>query len=292
MQIHPIFNQKIQTKHQNFCGKHASILELLHRNYTLNMKSVTDKIMRECTQTSANGFQAVYNIIPAGMPPQIPAAGIVKSFMEIAIDRSKKLIESIKIMSGKTPNFYLEETRFTYNKKGQIIRVLKQTTSPNGIKNDIKTNIKYEDNRTIIKKYINDGEKQSKTIITSEDGKKTILKFARNNINKRTERFKYMEGKTIYSTVATENSGIKFEAYGDPETGEMVFSSNTLNPTIYGEYIEQLSNGSYIKQVLARNGSVITREIPPSVADNFIHQRIDLLTPENEILTKLEEFGL
>ena len=291
MQIHPIFRHKPETTNMTFCGKNHNLLELLHRNYTLNSKNIADKIITNGRLISANGEKAKYNISPAGNPPKIPAAGIIKGLMEIIIDRPKKLITSIKIFSGKQPETLLEETQYTYNKKGQIIRTHKQTFSPNGIQHSIKTNIKYEDNSITMKKEIDEGVKDTTTIITSVNGKKLILKSGKNQ-NGTIEHFKYEEGKTLYSNTVSKHSDGQFEAFGDPHTGEMVFSRSTINPTNAGEYIELLSNGSYEKQVLSRNGHIAKKEIPPSVADSFIHQKIDLITPQNEILTKLEEYGL
>ncbi len=291
MKITPISKYKFN---QNFkATTPLNTLELLHRNYSVEIKPLAEKIMAACQPVSTSGSASVYRILPPdSMRQKKPVGGVIKDAMEIVIDRSKKLISSIKIFSGSNPNTCIENSQYTYNKKGQIIRVAKQTTSPNGITNEIKTNIKYDGDTIIIKKDMNSGAKISQTIITNQDGKKLILKSGQNNENKSSDSFKYKEGEILQSTIESGYSSGRFEANGDPFTGEMVFSKNTLNPVNAGEYIELLDNGMYYKQIMQRNGSVTTREIPQTVADDFIHRRIDLLTPQNEILTKLEEYGI
>ena len=279
---------------KNFRGlTKLNTIDLLHRNYSVEIKPLAEKIMAAGKEVSVSGTSATYRIPPhQSMFSPKPVGGVIKDFMEIVIDRSKKLISSIKIFSGTNQKSCLENSQYIYNKKGQIIRVAKQTTSPNGIVNNIKSNIKYDGDNIIITKDMNNGAKISQTIITTEDGKKLIIKSGKNTENKSLDSFKYKEGETLHSTIQYEYSHARFDASGDPHTGEMVFSSSTLNPTNAGEYIELLGNGMYFKQTVRRDGIITTKEITPTVADDFIHRRIDLLTPPNEILTKLEEYGL
>ena len=211
--------------------------------------------------------------------------------MEIVVNRSKKLVESIKIFAGNKEEKLLESSEYTYNKKGQIIRILRSTTSPNDNLHQIKTNIKYEDNGITIQKDFDNGTKYLKTTITTLNNKKHILKFSKNNTGT-IEKFKYTEKEALCSSREKEGTGVLFEASGDPLTGEMVFSKNITSPCNRGEYIELLSNGNYYKQVVAKDWHISTKEIPASIADDFIHQKVDLMTPENEMLTKLEEYGL
>ncbi len=287
MYIHPISNSNTRPA---FSGKNTTFLELINRNYTTDVKNVANKIISIGKETETAGTKATYVIFPNGAHQQSPAADMIKGCMQVVIDRTKKLIDNIKIFSYKNPEHCLENTSYTYNRKGQIVRAHKQTLSPNKIAKDIKINIKYDEDSIIMTKNINNGSEEIKTVITVEDGKKLVLKSGRKN-NNVIEQFKYKEGETLYSSSGYEHSKINFEAYGDPATGEMIFSSDKTNQPKTQEYIEQLSDGNYVKQIFLKNGDVITKDIPPSLADNFIHQKLDLITPQNEIVTRLEEFG-
>ncbi len=283
MKIYSISQQQ-NVNHKGFQNK--TIPQLAKNNYKeFNSKEIIGKITKLGEKTEKSTYQI--------MPAQNQIAENLKGLMEVVVDKSKALIERIKIFSNENPKLCLTDIEYTYNKKGQIIRVNKKTLSPNKKENHIKSNLKYEDNAVIIDKDINDGTKKTRTIISNKDSKNFILKSTRNYKDKTTEKLIYKEDENLTFTIRHKKNNTKeYSAYGDPQTGELIFSKNTFSPMNMGEYTELQGDGNYIRQIEFDDGTIKTRISKAKPSDSFQRQKIDLITPEQEMLSILEEYGV
>ncbi len=270
----------------NYKGfQNLSVPQLAKNNYkNFNQKDIINKI----TKIGEQKQKATYQITPS----KNQTTENLKGLIEIALNKSKNLIERIRVFAKETPELCLTDIEYTYNKKGQIIRVNKKTVTPNKT-NHIKSNLKYEENAVIIDKDINDGTKKTRTIISNRDNKNFILKSTKNYKDKTTEKLLYKENEALEYTIRHKNNIKKeYSAYGEPNTGELIFSKNTFNRMNEGEYTELQGNGTYIRQILFDDGTTTIRECKTKPTDSFQRQKIDIITPEQEILSILEEYGV
>ena len=205
---------------------------------------------------------------------------------QVVIDKAKSLITDLFTLNKE--NQYLEKAHYDYNDKGQMIAVSKKGVSSNGKKNSVRTRIKYSGKNIIVSKDINYGKIGIQTIFGFHQGKKTIDLTINKPQEGLVEHTSYVEDKTLEETITKDNE-VKFEGFGDPLTGEMVFSRSSLQPLSNFECCELLDNHMYHKQIYFDNfKTVVTREVPPTNADCFAKNSKDMVTPQQELVTTIK----
>lgn len=257
----------------------SPIMKLLHTNISANLKPVTKQITETYMPVEVSKNIATYKFL------NLESSKV----LELVIDKTKMLISRLGIFSTKDGSC-TENAIFDYNKKGQIIRSIKNSVSPTGKENTIRTNIKYQNDNITITKDVNNGHKTIKTFFSDIDGKRNVeLCITKPDVGIE-EKISYKEGKKLEGII-TKNDEVRMTAYGDVETGQMVFSHNTLSPNANCVCFEMLENGDYHKQLFFDNyETVVTRTVARSVSDYFTHNNKDLMTPQDEIISKLSEF--
>lgn len=207
--------------------------------------------------------------------------------VQIIINKLKSLITDVITLNKE--NVPIEEIHYDYGNKGQMIRANKKGISANGKKNSVRTNIKYTGDEIVVSKDINHGTINIKTIFGKKADKKSVdLTITKNNENT-VENVLYVEDTKLQTTIV-KGDEVKFEGFGDPNSGEMVFSKSKFHPQADMECCELMDNGMYHKQVYFDNfKTVISRDVAPNSADCFGRIVKDMMTPQQELAQKLKQ---
>ena len=262
---------QINQPQNNFTGVNQQrLIPTLQRNLAIDMKALTRTIM-EKGELTAGKTQDIYSFTNSQ-----------GARLEIIINKVKQLIAGFKSYIDER---CAEEATYDYNKKGDIIRIYKTSQSSSGSISSLRGNVKYTEDGLILTKNFSDGSKSTTTF--SKNPQNRISFEKQHATTGMTEKLEYVEAETLNSKIL-KNGNVEFEAYGDAESGEMVFSRN--NTKNYEEFIELMSNGKYCKQTCISLHKVLTNIVRPSVANHFVHIYKDLVTPQNELALKVNEF--
>ena len=247
----------------------AQLIPTIQDNFLVNSKSIM-KQLRECAQVAKVSQTDVYTL-----------GDVNEKCLKVVFSRLKQLITEVKTFEqGKC----VESVHYDYNKKGDIIRVNKLCNSSAGRSNSFNSNIKYTNDGMVINKRGTDGTQVVATFTNGEQQKVVLEKTRSDGL---VENVVFVEGEKLEAKIV-DNDRVRFDAYGDANTGEMIFSRDFTN--YYEEYTELVDGGKYHRQLVFENKNIVTKSVGATVANHFFHLFKDFITPLNELRLKIGEF--
>lgn len=256
----------------SFSGReHIRMMAAIKNNFPTDTAKLPAQIIKQGNLVSKDkADRLIYSLIKTS-----------SEYIEVTLSALKRQILGLKVFQN---DVCIEDSTFTYNKKGEMIRKVSQYTSLANRKTSITTNLKREKDSLIVTKKFNDGTESQAEF--SNDGNKIILK-SKNPSNDLNEELIYIKEEKLESKVC-DTDRVKLEAYADATTGEMLFSRDDTK--LYEAFIELLPDGNYHKRLFSGMEVISDKIVPPSIGNYFLHKEKDLLTPLNDLITKISYF--
>ena len=270
MKIHPVCNNS-----KTFTGiKPNQLIDTIGKNFSVDMKSLSKDIVEKGAKV-ADKKNDIYLLKSAE----------TSNVLEIVMIKAKNLISRVRLFSGEK---CIEEISYDYNKKGDIIRVLKKNSSQNGKESACSANLKYVDNGLVVTKRFDDGSTIVTEFLNKEAPEIKLEKTFRESNQVFKENIEYIEGQKLNSVTRNSAGEVYGEAYADELTGEMIFARD--NTKHYEEFTELMADGDYHRQLCFEHSVIVHKISSPRIANHFFHFAKDLMTPLNELSTKLKEY--
>jgi hypothetical protein len=254
--------------------KKTPLISSIKQNYARDFKQIPGRILQ--TQKPIDSYE---NINTYKFTHE-------NKTIQVLIDKVKSIITDTFIYneSGKR----IEDAHYEYNNKNQLTSVTKKSISQSGKKNNVKTDIKYKPKHISVFKNINFGLITIKTIFGQTEGKRKIDLTINKPLENKIEEISYIEDQKLQAKIS-QNNEIRYEGFGDPLNGELVFSRSTLNTLADMECCELLSDGYYEKQIYFDNfKTVVKRDVTPTNVDFFAKNGKDMITPHQELVATIK----
>lgn len=270
MKTHPVYNNS-----KSFTGiKPNQLIDTIGKNFSVDMKSLSNGILKKGAKV-ADKKNDIYLLKSTS----------TSNVLEIVMTKAKSLISRVRLFSeGKC----VEEISYDYNKRGDIIRVLKKNSSSSGKESACSANLKYVDNGLVVTKRFDDGSTVVTEFLNKEVPEIKLEKTFSENNQVFKENVEYIKGEKLNSVTRNSAGEVYGEAYADELTGEMIFARD--NTKRYEEFTELMADGDYHRQLCFEHSVIVHKVSSPRIANHFFHLAKDLMTPLNELATKLKEY--